>query len=70
MVKSGMAKSAEAKMHAETLREIGGSLGAEIEPQVLDLEDRSVTLTGTVQDQYGQWREILHGIYATETGSI
>lgn len=70
MVKSGFDRSAEAKMHAETLREIGGSLGAEIEPQVLELEDRSVTLTGTVQDQYGQWREILHGIYASETGSI
>jgi hypothetical protein len=29
-----------------------------------------VSLTGTVQDQYTQWREILHGIYAAETGSI
>jgi hypothetical protein len=57
-------------MHAETLKELGGSLGAEIEPQVIELEDRSVTLTGSVQDQYGQWREILRGIYEAETGSI
>jgi hypothetical protein len=70
MVKSGFDKRAESKMHAETLQELGGSLGAEIDPQVIELDDRSVTLTGTVQDQYGQWREILHGIYATETGSI
>ena len=70
MVKSGFDKRAESKMHAETLKELGGSLGAEIEPQVIDLEDHSVTLTGTVQDQYTQWREILHGIYEAETGSI
>ena len=70
MVKSGFDKRAESKMHAETLKELGGSLGAEIEPQVIELEDRSVTLTGSVQDQYGQWREILRGIYDAETGSI
>lgn len=70
MVKSGFDKRAESKMHAETLKELGGSLGAEIEPQVIDLEDHSVTLTGSVQDQYTQWREILHGIYEAETGSI
>ena len=70
MVKSGFDKRAESKMHAETLKELGGSLSAEIEPQVIELEDRSVTLTGSVQDQYGQWREILRGIYEAETGSI
>ena len=70
MVKSGFDKRAESMMHAETLKELGGSLGAEIEPQVIELEDHSVTLTGSVQDQYTQWREILHGIYEAETGSI
>jgi hypothetical protein len=70
MVKSGFDKRAESKMRAETLKELGGSLSAEIEPQVIELEDRSVTLTGSVQDQYGQWREILRGIYEAETGSI
>lgn len=70
MVKSGIGKREESKMHAATLKELGGSLSAEIEPQVIELDERSVTLTGTVQDQYGQWREILQGIYRAETGSI
>lgn len=70
LVKSGFDKRTESEMHAEALQELGGSLSAEITPQVIDLEDRSVTLTGTVQDQYGQWRQILHGIYASETGNI
>jgi hypothetical protein len=28
-----------------------------------------VTLTGTVEQQYGQWREVLQGIYA-QTGNL
>ena len=70
MIKSGMDKRAEAKMHAETLLELGSSLGAEINPQVIELDERSVTLTGTVEQQYGQWREVLKGIYAEETGNL
>jgi hypothetical protein len=70
LIKSGIGKRAEAKMHAETLKELGGSLSADINPQVIELDDRSITLTGTVQDQYAQWREILHGIYKSEAGSI
>lgn len=70
MIKSGMDKRAESKMHAETLLELGSSLGAEINPQVIELDERSVTLTGTVEQQYGQWREVLQGIYAEETGNL
>jgi hypothetical protein len=45
---------------------MGASLDAVIAPQVIALEDRSVTLSGTVQAQYGQWREMLHRIYEQE----
>ena len=65
-----MDKRAESKLHAETLLELGSSLGAEINPQVIELDERSVTLTGTVEQQYGQWREVLQGIYAEETGNL
>lgn len=46
------------------------SLEAEITPQVIDLEDRSITLSGNVEEQYAQWRELLADIYATEIGSL
>lgn len=45
---------------------MGASLESMIAPQVIALEDRTVTLTGTVQTQYGQWREMLHQIYEQE----
>jgi hypothetical protein len=45
---------------------MGSSLEAEIVPQVIALEDRTVTLSGSVQAQYAQWRELLHQIYEQE----
>ena len=68
LIKGGLDKRAESQMHVEALQELGGSLEADIEPRVVELQDRTVTLTGTVDNQYGQWREILHEIYVTETG--
>ena len=35
---------------------------------MIELEDRTITLTGSVEDQYQQWRELLRQIYAAEVG--
>lgn len=70
MVKSGFDKSAESKMHVEALQELGDSMEAQIEPQVIELEDRTITLEGTVENQYNQWRDILRELYELETGSV
>jgi hypothetical protein len=35
---------------------------------VLDIEGKTIELTGTADDQYQQWREILKEIYVEETG--
>lgn len=67
-VMSGLNKREEAKIHVEALEEISASLNSEIEPHTMALEDRTVTLTGTVNEQYRQWREILRQIYVSETG--
>jgi hypothetical protein len=69
LIKSAMDKSAESAIHAEALRELGASMSAELGPQVIELEDRTVTLTGTAQDQYEQWRVILRDIYVSEVGN-
>ncbi|MBI2994603.1 MAG: hypothetical protein HYY48_10570 [Gammaproteobacteria bacterium] len=67
-VMSGLNKREEAKIHIEALEEISASLNSEIEPHTITLEDRTVTLTGTVTEQYHQWRQILKDLYAAETG--
>lgn len=68
MIKSGFDKRAQSEMHVEALQELGESLQAEIEPQIIDLEDRTITLSGSVDNQYQQWRELLRDIYRSETG--
>ncbi|MEQ9567267.1 MAG: hypothetical protein RLN85_15885, partial [Pseudomonadales bacterium] len=58
----------EASLHIQTLSEIGQSLEEELEPNVIELQDRTITLTGTVRDQYEEWRKILANMYYAETG--
>ena len=70
LVKSGLDKRAEADIHKQALEELGLSLEAEIAPQIIELEDRTVTLTGSVEDQYEQWRELLRQIYQAEVGEL
>jgi hypothetical protein len=70
LLKSGLEKRNETEMHAEALEELGQSLEAEITPQVIELQDRTVMLSGNVEDQYAQWRELLAEIYRTEIGEL
>ncbi|BFM08087.1 hypothetical protein [Halioxenophilus aromaticivorans] len=70
LIKQGLDKRTNSQMHVEALQELGDSLEADVEPHYFDLEDRTVTLTGSVQNQYSQWRKILRDIYQLETGGV
>jgi len=66
VLKAGLDSKNKAAEFNESVAEMGSSLEAEIAPQVIELEDRTVTLTGTVQSQYQQWQELLGKIYQQE----
>lgn len=70
LLKSGLEKRAESSIHSLAIEELGQSLSAEITPRVIELEDRTVRLSGSVEDQYSQWRELMADIYATEIGAL
>ena len=70
LIRSGFDKQAEARIHMEALEELGQSLEDEVAPQVINLDDRTITLTGSVEEQYEQWREILADLYAAEVGQL
>ena len=70
LVKSGMNKRNEAQIHVQALEELGASLEAEVTPQVIELEDRTITLSGNVEQQYAQWRSVLADIYRAEIGDL
>ena len=69
LIKDAFGTKDEAQMHVEALAELGNSMQAEIAPKTIELEERVITLTGTVEEQYAQWREILADLYAEETGT-
>jgi len=69
MLKSALDKKQESAAHTEAVAEMGSSLETQIAPQVIELEDRTVTLSGSVDAQYEQWRVLLKQIYEQERGT-
>jgi len=67
-VMSGIRKRDEAKIHTESLKEISGSFQDQAEPAVVEIEGRTLRLTGTAEEQYAEWRRLLHEEYIEETG--
>ena len=70
LLKSGLEKRAESSIHSLAIEELGQSLQAEITPRVIELEDRTVRLSGSAEDQYSQWRELMADLYAAEMGEL
>ncbi len=69
-IQRGYLAQDEALLHIQTLTELGESLQLNLEPSVIELQDRTVTLAGTTRDQYREWREILRQIYQREMAPI
>ena len=54
------------EIHDAALRELGQSLSLEVEPQVVEVENRTRTLTGSLEQQYEQWHDVLGEIYRAD----
>jgi hypothetical protein len=65
---SGLKKYSDAKTHAQALKELSESFQNEVTPQVVDVDGRTLKLTGTVEEQYREWRKLLHQMYVEENG--
>ncbi len=69
-VYSGYQKSKEAEINRDAIEELGISFQAEAEPLVVDVEGETIRLTGSAEQQYSRWRQLLRTIYARETGML
>lgn len=67
-VKSGFDKGAEVKMHSESLKQLGESFQAEVQPMVVEVEGRTLQLRGTAEEQFQEWRKLLKELYESDTG--
>jgi hypothetical protein len=65
-VLSGLKKYSDARTHAQAFGELARSFQSEVAPQVVDVEGRSLRLTGTAEEQYREWRELLRQYQADE----
>lgn len=69
-VLSGIKKFSDAKVAAQEVKELATSFQNEVAPQVVELEGRTLKLTGTAEEQYREWRRLLAEIYREETGGV
>jgi hypothetical protein len=67
---SGLKKYSDARIHAQVLKELSDSFQNEVAPQVVDLEGQTLRLTGTAEEQYREWRRLLHQMYIEENGGL
>ena len=65
---SGFQKREETKIHKDVIEELSMSFTSEAEPLVVEVVGETVRLTGSAEEQYQKWREMLRDIYASETG--
>lgn len=57
-----------AKIQQQDVRELAKGFDNETAPTVLETDGRVFSLTGTLDSQYRDWRQILRQIFALETG--
>ena len=69
LITSGLHKGKEAELHAESLRELNSSISDDVAPRVVKLDEKTITLSGSAEEQYAQWRQLLQQRYAAETGA-
>lgn len=68
MFASGLKKQTQSEIHVEALHELNTSFEADLKPKVIEVKGRAVTLTGSAEAQYENWRHLLRQIYIQETG--
>lgn len=68
LIKGGYDLSKQTNLHAVALKELADSFVQEVQPMLVEVEGRTVELTGTADEQYDKWRRLLREIYESETG--
>ena len=68
VIVNGFNVTKEAEIHSAAIKELSESFGDEMKPVVMDFEGKQFELTGSAEEQFKHWRELLRQIYITETG--
>jgi hypothetical protein len=69
VISSGVRKNREAKAYRAVVEEMGRSVNSTMASQVVEIEGQTETLTGTIDEQFAQWRTLLGKVYFSETSA-
>ncbi len=58
----------ESKYSQAAITELASTFNSEFEPDVMQVADRVVKLSGSIEDRYYEWRQLLREIWSAETG--
>ncbi len=58
----------QAEIHRMAIQELSESFGNDMKPVVMEFQGKKYELTGSAEEQYRHWRELLREIYYEETG--
>ena len=64
----GINISRETEIHSAAIQELSESFGNEMQPVVMEFQGKKYELTGSAEEQFKRWRELLRKIYQAETG--
>ncbi len=65
---SGWNVSKEAQIHSAAIEELSESFGDEMQPVTMEFEGQQYELTGSAEEQFKSWKQLLRQIYFAETG--
>ena len=68
VIVDGFNISKQAQIHASALKELSDSFAGEMKPIVMEFQGRQYELTGSAEEQFQKWRDLLRQIYYAETG--
>ena len=68
VISKAILKKNEAEQYAERLRELATETERELVPTTIELENRTVKLQGSVEEQYTELRDILKTLYYEDLG--
>lgn len=68
VIVDGFNISKQTQIHSAALKELSESFAGEMKPIVMEFQGRQYELTGSAEEQFQKWRDLLRRIYYAETG--
>ncbi len=70
LIRTARVRREEKELHTQVLSELSDSFDSEMEPMVIESNETEYRLTGTAEQQFSEWQDLLYQIYREENFSV